>query len=98
MDRSRDLSVGRSCFLPSVSTVARLLCAGDKVERRLIATSDDGVESASSNTLAHSVALKDKVSKAWVRRVKQRHRESGELEVRRPIKKTPSSGTRTKID
>src|ERR1700676_3554332 len=40
-----------------------------------------------SNT--HSVALKYKVSKAWVRRLKQRHRESGEVEPRRPIKKTP---------
>lgn len=42
---------------------------------------------AGNNT--HSVALKYKVSKAWVRRVKQRHRESGEVEARRPIKKTP---------
>jgi transposase len=40
-----------------------------------------------SNT--HSVALKYKVSKAWVRRLKQRQRESGEVEPRRPIKKTP---------
>jgi transposase len=42
---------------------------------------------AGNNT--HSVALKYKVSKAWVRRLKQRHRESGEVAARRPIKKTP---------
>jgi transposase len=37
----------------------------------------------------HSVAFKHNVSKAWVRRLKQRRRESGEVAPRRPIKKTP---------
>jgi transposase len=37
----------------------------------------------------HSVALKHKFSKAWVRRLKQRRRENGEIAPRRPIKKTP---------
>jgi transposase len=42
---------------------------------------------AGDNT--HSVALKHGVSKAWVRRLKQRRRENGEVAPRRPIKKTP---------
>jgi transposase len=42
---------------------------------------------AGGNT--HSVALKHKVSKAWVRRLKQRRSETGEVAPRRPIKKTP---------
>jgi transposase len=42
---------------------------------------------AGDNT--HSVALKHNVSKAWVRRLKQRRRENGEVAPRRPIKKTP---------
>lgn len=39
--------------------------------------------------LTHDVALKHGVSKAWVRRVKQRRRETGEIQPRPPIKKTP---------
>ena len=39
------------------------------------------------NTLA--VAVKHDVSPAWVRRLKQRRRESGEIAPRPPIKKTP---------
>ncbi len=37
----------------------------------------------------HLVAVEHKVSKAWVRRLKQRRRESGEVAARPPIKKTP---------
>jgi transposase len=50
--------------------------------RRVLADCDAGI-----NT--HLVALKHKVSKAWVRRLKQRRRESGEVAPRPPIKKTP---------
>jgi transposase len=39
--------------------------------------------------LTHDVALKHGVSKSWVRRVKQRRRETGEIKPRPPIKKTP---------
>lgn len=39
--------------------------------------------------ITHDVALKHQVSKAWVRRVKQRRREDGETQPRPPIKKTP---------
>jgi transposase len=39
------------------------------------------------NTLA--VAVKHNVCPAWVRRLKQRRRETGEVAPRRPIKKTP---------
>jgi transposase len=53
-----------------------------ELRERVLADCDAG-----ENT--HSVALKHKVSKAWVRRLKQRHRESGEVGPRRPIKKTP---------
>jgi transposase len=42
---------------------------------------------AGMNTLA--VAVKHDVSPAWVRRLKQRRRESGEIAPRPPIKKTP---------
>jgi transposase len=35
------------------------------------------------------VAVKHDVSLAWVRRLKQRRRETGEIAPRRPIKKTP---------
>src|SRR5271155_3778627 len=37
----------------------------------------------------HWVAVKYDVSKAWVRRLKQRRRESGEVSPRPPIKRTP---------
>jgi transposase len=50
--------------------------------RRVLADCDAGL-----NTLA--VAVKHDVSLAWVRRVKQRRRENGEVAPRRPIKKTP---------
>jgi len=39
--------------------------------------------------ITHDVALKHGVSKSWVRRLKQRRRETGEIEPRPPIKKTP---------
>lgn len=39
--------------------------------------------------ITHDVALKHGVSKAWVRRLKQRRRETGEIQPRPPIKKTP---------
>ncbi len=42
---------------------------------------------AGMNTLA--VAVKHAVSPAWVRRLKQRRRQSGEIAPRAPIKKTP---------
>jgi transposase len=42
---------------------------------------------AGMNTLA--VAVKYDVSPSWVRRLKQRRRESGEIAPRPPIKKTP---------
>jgi transposase len=42
---------------------------------------------AGMNTLA--VAVKHDVSPAWVRRLKQRRRQSGEIAPRPPIKKTP---------
>jgi transposase len=50
--------------------------------RRVLADCDAGM-----NT--HSVAVKYDVSKAWVRRLKQRRRESGEVSPRPPIKRTP---------
>lgn len=49
---------------------------------RVLADCDAGM-----NTLA--VAVKHDVSLAWVRRLKQRRRETGEIGARRPIKKTP---------
>ena len=36
-----------------------------------------------------AVAIKHGVSESWVRRLKQRRRETGEIEARPPIKKTP---------
>lgn len=39
--------------------------------------------------ITHDVALKHGVSKSWVRRLKQRRRETGEIEPRPPLKKTP---------
>jgi transposase len=52
------------------------------VRRRVLDDCDRGM-----NTLA--VAVKHDVSPAWVRRLKQRRRESGEIAPRPPIKKKP---------
>lgn len=52
------------------------------VRRRVLDDCDRGL-----NTLA--VAVKHNVSPAWVRRLKQRRRESGEIAPRPPIKKKP---------
>jgi len=53
-----------------------------ELRRRVLADCDAGL-----NTLA--VAVKHDVSPAWVRRLKQRRRESGEIAPRPPIKKKP---------
>jgi transposase len=53
-----------------------------KVRLAVLADCDAGM-------ITHDVALKHGVSKAWVRRVKQRRREAGETKPRPPIKKTP---------
>ena len=53
-----------------------------ELRRRVLADCDAGM-----NTLA--VAVKHDVSPAWVRRLKQRRRESGEISPRPPIKKKP---------
>jgi transposase len=53
-----------------------------KVRLAVLADCDAGM-------ITHDVALKHAVSKAWVRRVKQRRREAGETKPRPPIKKTP---------
>ena len=53
-----------------------------ELRRRVLADCDAGM-----NTLA--VAIKHDVSPAWVRRLKQRRRESGEISPRPPIKKKP---------
>lgn len=53
-----------------------------ELRRRVLADCDAGM-----NTLA--VAVRHDVSLAWVRRLKQRRRENGEIAARRPIKKTP---------
>jgi transposase len=50
--------------------------------RAVLADCDGGM-----GTLA--VAIKNGVSPAWVRRLKQRRRETGEIKPRPPIKKTP---------
>ena len=50
--------------------------------KAVLADCDDGM-----GTL--SVAIKHRVSPAWVRRLKQRRRETGEIEARPPKKKTP---------
>jgi transposase len=53
-------------------------------EKRLAVLADcDG----GMGTLA--VAIKHRVSESWVRRLKQRRRETGEIDARPPIKKTP---------
>jgi transposase len=53
-----------------------------KVRLAVLADCDAGM-------ITHDVALKHGVSKAWVRRVKQRRREAGETRPRPPVKKTP---------
>lgn len=53
-----------------------------ELRRRVLVDCDAGM-----NTLA--VAVKHDVSLAWVRRLKQRRRETGEIAARPPIKKTP---------
>lgn len=53
-----------------------------ELRRRVLADCDAGI-----NTLA--VAVKHDVSPAWVRRLKQRRRERGEIAPRPPIKKKP---------
>lgn len=53
-----------------------------ELRQRVLADCDAGI-----NTLA--VAVKHDVSPAWVRRLKQRRRESGEIAPRPPIKKKP---------
>ncbi len=50
--------------------------------REVLADSDAGM-----STMA--VAVKHRVSDSWVRRLKQRRRESGEIAARPPIKKKP---------
>ena len=56
-------------------------------QRLLSAQATPSTSEAGNST--HTVALKCNVSKAWVRRLKQRRRESGEVAARRPVKKTP---------
>lgn len=51
--------------------------------REVLADCDAGM-----STMA--VAIKHRVSDSWVRRLKQRRRESGEIAARPPIKKTPA--------
>jgi transposase len=53
-----------------------------ELRQRVLADCDAGL-----NTLA--VAVKHDVSLAWVRRLKQRRRETGEVAPRPPLKKTP---------
>jgi transposase len=53
-----------------------------ELRRRVLVDCDAGM-----NTLA--VAVKHDVSLAWVRRLKQRRRETGEVAPRPPLKKTP---------
>lgn len=50
--------------------------------REVLADCDAGM-----GTMA--VAIKRRVSESWVRRLKQRRRETGEIAARPPIKKTP---------